>query len=49
MLISTQRENSTHPSDPLVDSLPGIPSDFVGWSDPIGSDRIRYRINSPWS
>ena len=35
MLISTQKENSAHPSDPLVDSFPGISSDFVGWSDPL--------------
>ena len=35
MLISTYRENSADPSDPLVGSFPGIPSDFVGWSDPL--------------
>ena len=35
MLISTQRENSADPSDPLVDSFPEIPSDFLDWSDPL--------------
>ncbi len=30
-----------------VFSLPGIRSDFIGWSDPTRSDRIQYRIDSP--
>ena len=34
MLIIAQKENST---DPLVDSFSGIPSDFVGWSDPLSN------------
>ena len=45
-----QRENSADPSDPLVDSFPGIPSDFVGWSDPL-SDLffwIQYRFDLGW-
>ena len=28
-------------------SLPGIRSDFIGWSDPTRSYRIRHRIESP--
>ena len=35
------------PSDPLAIPLHGILSDSVGWSDPMRSDRIRYRIGGP--
>ncbi len=35
------------PSYPLIILQSGFGSDFVGWSDPIRSDRARYRIHWP--
>jgi len=35
------------PTESDTISLPGFQSDFVGWSDLIGSDKILYRICWP--